>query len=130
MWNFYDHIRLGIEELIATQYGKGAYDYLTSLHPLSPTNSLDKAIFLRETVRGYNGGREFVYEDGQWIMRPWLWVKEKGKPARKAPLNADSRPYANNVLGTGVKYATPPRHEDRVAQDNLGNIAGTMESLL
>ncbi len=124
MWNFYEHIRLGIEELIATQYGKGAYDYLTSLHPLSPTNSLDKAIFLRETVRAYNSGREFVYEDGQWIMRPWLWVKEKGKPPRKAPLNADSRAYANNVLGTGVKYAAPPDSHDVVNDENVARIAG------
>jgi len=127
MWNFYEHIRLGIEELIATQYGKGAYDYLTSLHPLSPTNSLDKAIFLRETVRGYNGGREFVYENGQWKMSPWLWVKEKGKPPRKAPLNADSRGYVNNVLETlHLSYPHTVALTERVL-----NLAGpTMEGLL
>jgi hypothetical protein len=125
MWNFYEHIRVGIEELIATRYGKAAYDYLTGLHALNATSRLDKAIFVRETVRGYNGGREFMYEGGQWKMSPW--VTSKGK---RVSIPDKRRPYANNVLGTGVKYATPARHEDRVAEDNLRNIVGTMESLL
>jgi hypothetical protein len=128
MWNFYEHIRLGIEELIVTHYGKGAYTYLTGLNPsLSSANRLDKAIFLREMVRGYNGGREFVYEQGQWIMRPWTWA---GKPPRSAPLGRDSLPYVNNVLRTDVLYRIPARSEDLVTEGNLGNIAGTMEPLL
>jgi hypothetical protein len=128
MWNFYEHIRLGIEELIVTHYGKGAYTYLTGLNTsLSSANRLDKAIFLREMVRGYNGGREFVYEQGQWIMRPWTWA---GKPPRSAPLGRDSLPYVNNVLRTDVLYRIPARSEDLVTEGNLGNIAGTMEPLL
>lgn len=132
MWNFYEHIRLGIEELIVTHYGKEAYKYLTDLNPsLSSSNRLDKAIFLREMVRGYNGGREFVYEQGQWIMRPWTWLREKGKPPRKVPLGADSRPYANNVLETSVRYTTPTHPHDVVRQDNTAGIVGkTMGPLL
>jgi hypothetical protein len=128
MWNFYEHIRRGIEELIATTYGKGAYDLLNRMRPsqpLSPTSRLDKAILLRETVRSYNGCHEFVYENDQWIMRPWGMSKGK-----RVPIPPKRLPYADNALGTHVKYQTPPRHEDRVAEDNLRNIAGTMESLL
>jgi hypothetical protein len=128
MWNFYEHIRIGIEELIVTHYGKGAYDYLIGLNPsLSSSDRLDKAIFLREMVRGYNGGREFVYEQGQWIMRPWTWVREKGKPPRKAPLGADSLPYVNNVLETlHLNYP----HTVATAEQIVTLSGPTMEKLL
>jgi hypothetical protein len=116
MWNFYEHIRLGIEELIFTRYGKSAYDYLTGLCPLSATNRLDKAIFLRETVRGYNGGREFVYENGQWKMSPW--VVSEGK---HVSIPAKRRQYANRALGTTVRYphsvATSENIADLVGDD-------------
>jgi hypothetical protein len=128
MWNFYEHIRVGIEELIVTHYGKGAYEYLTGLNPsLSSSNRLDKAIFLREMVRGYNGGREFVYEQGHWIMRPWTWVREKGKPPRKVPLGSDSLPYVNNVLGTlHLNYP----HTVATAEQIVTLAGPTMEKLL
>jgi hypothetical protein len=128
MWNFYEHIRVGIEELIVTHYGKEAYKYLTDLNPsLSASNRLDKAIFLREMVRGYNGGREFVYEQGQWIMRPWTWVREKGKPPRKVPLGRDSLPYVNNVLETlHLNYP----HTVATAEQIVTLAGPTMEKLL
>jgi hypothetical protein len=125
MWNFYEHLRLGIEELIVTRYGKGAYDYLTGLHALSATNLLDKAIFLRETVRGYNGGREFVYENGQWKMSPW--VMKKGA---RVSIPNKRLPYVNRAIATRVTYRLPTPSEEVVRDENIPNIAGSMEPLL
>jgi hypothetical protein len=125
MWSFYEHIRVGMEELVATRYGRAAYAYLNGLHALSSTNSLDKAIFLRETVRGYNGGREFVYEQGQWKMSPWSM-----QDGKRVPIPAKRRPYANRALNTTVAYSTPPRSDEIVSDGNIRNIAGIMEPLL
>jgi len=118
MWNFYEHVRLGIEMLITKEFGKKAYDYLTGLHTLSSTSRLDKAIFLRETVRGYNGGRETVYEGGQWKLRPWV--------GKHSPMPAARLPYVTKVLGT--KRMTYP-HVVTANQD-IAALAGTMEPLL
>jgi hypothetical protein len=118
MWNFYEHVRLGIEMLITKEFGKKAYDYLTGLHALSSTSRLDKAIFLRETVRGYNGGRELVYDGGQWKLSPWV--------GKHSPMPAARRPYVNKVLGT--KRITYP-HVIATNQD-IAALAGTMEPLL
>jgi hypothetical protein len=118
MWNFYEHVRLGIEMLITKEFGKRAYNYLTSLHALSSTSRLDKAIFLRETVRGYNGGCELVYEGGQWKLSPWV--------GKHSPMPAARLPYVNKVLGT--KRMTYP-HVVATNQD-IAALAGTMEPLL
>ena len=118
MWNFYEHVRLGIEMLITKEFGKRAYDYLTGLHALSATSRLDKAIFLRETVRGYNGGRELVYEGGHWKLSPWV--------GKHAAMPAARRPYVNKVLGT--PRLTYPHVA--AANESIGALAGSMESLL
>jgi hypothetical protein len=105
MWNFHEHIRIGIEELVATIYARSAYDYLRGLCPsLSASRSLDKAIFLRETVRGYTGGREFVYEDDRWVMRPWILKKKEGEAPKRVPLPAKRIGYVDTVLGTTTTY--------------------------
>lgn len=118
MWNFYEHVRLGIEMLMTKEFGKKAYDYLTGLHALSATSRLDKAIFLRETVRGYNGGREFVYEGGHWKLSPWV--------GKHAAMPSARLPYVNKVLSTSkLKY---PHVVE--ANDSIATLAGNMEPLL
>jgi hypothetical protein len=111
MWSFYEHIRGGIEKLIVGAYGGGAYTYLSSLNALDTGSSLDKAILLREAVRRYNGGREFVYEQNRWKMKP--------------SVPTDRRPYVNSVLGTTVHYP-----HDVVTGDDIADLAGATFSPL
>lgn len=123
MWNFYEHIRLGIEELAVTTYGGGAYRFLNSLrpgNPLSPASRLDKAVLLREVVRSYNGGHEFSFENGEWKMNPWLLSKGKRVAVANKRL-----PYANRVLRTRI---TSPHTVTR--NQNIADLVGDALSQL
>jgi hypothetical protein len=121
LWNFREHVRYGIELIMATK-GRAAYSHLNGQHPLDSNEKLDRAIFLREVVRRYNGGLEFVYENGNWVM--------KGLTPKHKPLEPTAREYANKMLGTKVLYLTPPLDPYVVRESNIAQIAGTMTAVL
>lgn len=121
MWSFYEHIRKGVEMLIVTEFGRSSYSYLNGLHAIDPANVVDRAIFVREVVRSYNGGHEMVYEDGKWKMKPFIPARP---PHHAKPMPEDRMPYANRVLGTNVRYGRDPEATD--AQE----VAGQLRPLL
>lgn len=49
-----------------------------------------RAMFRREVVRRYNGGREFQFEGGQWVIH--------------TSVGADRQEYPDDVLGTNINY--------------------------
>jgi hypothetical protein len=122
LWDFYEHIRVGMEILILTDFGLPAYKRLMKQHALDPASKLDRAIFLREVVRAYNGCREFAYEQGRWLMKP-----RDGEGNRPPP---DRLNYANGVLETAVDYTIPPLKAAVLSETNIDTIAGRMTALL
>ena len=121
MWSFYEHICNGVEMLLVTDFGGPAYRYLTHLHALDPSRPLDRAIYLRQVVRQYNGGNEFVYEGGHWKMRPFV-----AKKGHVVLLSGSRLEYANGVLGTSISYAGPPEGTSTLRESNwtIADIAG------
>jgi hypothetical protein len=124
LWSFYANIREGMKFLIMTK-GGAAYQHLNGLHALDLASRLDKAILVRESVRRYNGGREFARENDRWIIRTSVPVKNHA--------------YPNGVLetgggigyspdGTGVNLHT---HAELVVDaHSVGLLVGTLEGLL
>jgi hypothetical protein len=74
LWSFYANVRQGMKFLIMTKGGE-AYQHLNGLHALDQGSQLDKAVLVRETVRRYNGGREFTREGGHWIIHTTVSAK-------------------------------------------------------
>jgi hypothetical protein len=93
MWSFYENMRVGVKIMIVDK-GGSAYRYLNGLHRLDENSRLDKAILIRETVRGYNGGRELRRENDQWVIHT------------SVPKNRHN--YPNDILGTGADIVYQP----------------------
>ena len=131
LWNFYDHVRLGVELLMVKQYGKGAYSYLNGLRALDPANAFDRAVFLREMVRRYNGCCEVVLENGKWKLAPFAPATRK-HPSPSA-VSEKRVPYVNLALHTpDIRYPEVVKSQltGAAATAELARLAGTMSAYL
>ena len=100
-WSFIENMRAGIRLVIGSK-APGARTFLTAGG--IPANAAGaaafaalplqhrRAIYQREIVRRYNGGREFRFVGGAWVVQP------AGTPRHQ---------YPNNVLGTALVYPGP-----------------------
>ena len=86
---------------------------------------MDKALLVREMVRGYNGGREFTREHNQWVIHTTVPVKFHG--------------YPNRILGTknNIHYdahgigTDPTTHSQlTIDSDAIRTLVGALEGSL
>lgn len=94
--------------LLFDDKANGAYAML-SAHLPAALDQRFRAALQRETVRRYNGGREFVFDAGQWKID-------------QAAVPAANVPYPNQVLGTNVNYAAP--HPITFTPADFGPVTG------
>lgn len=100
LWNVVDCIRGGVRHLVNVK-GHGAFNFINT-HVLADARRM-QAVFQREVVRRYNGGTEFRFSGGDWMIQPSIkWTK----PAHHHEGPAQGMLYPNSVLGTGVVYYT------------------------
>ena len=100
LWNVVDCIRGGVRHLVNVK-GHGAFRFLSG-HMLADQRRM-QAVFQRETVRRYNGGTEFVFHAGDWMIQPsikWTNSHHHHKGAAQGML------YCNAVLNTAIVYFT------------------------
>lgn len=97
-WSFAENARAAIALLIGEK-AHSAHTFL-SAHLSSPPTRRDRAVLQRETVRRYNGGREFEWNGSDWVISPSL--AQRGSDGNPNP----RLPYPNTVLGTSVSYWT------------------------
>jgi len=102
VWNWVENIRTAVRLLFAN-CGGGAYQ-LISGHMPNPIDQRTRAIFQRETIRRYNGGREFRWNGNDWEIEPSLQYRVAGNPASGPNRNLL---YPNQVLAhAGVPAIT------------------------
>ena len=94
-WSFLENIKESIRRIMVDKAGS-AHRHLTRGTGAAAFNGLNlrrkRAIYRRELVRRYNGGREFRFSGGNWVIHT------------SSP--ADRHNYPNTVLRTGIVY--PP----------------------
>jgi hypothetical protein len=102
VWSHVDNIRGSVALLMGAKASQ-AYGAL-SAHFAHPPARRDKAVFRREVVRQYNGGREFRWNAAaaRFEINPSL--AQWANPANHAEGPNPRLNYPNNVLGTGVVY--------------------------
>jgi hypothetical protein len=105
-WSFLENIRRAVRQIFRL-YGLHAFNYLSTSPAggaafigLAATNPRrQRAIYQRELVRRYNGGREFAFSTGDWRINPSLHQLVHDPPPA-GPLRPNARLlYANRVLG-------------------------------
>jgi hypothetical protein len=101
-WDYVANLRETVRRIMDDKAG-AAYT-LISAHLPTPSDQRIRAVYQREVVRRYNGGREFEWNGTAWHINPSV--------ARWADNNDHSRGanprlrYPNQVLGTNVVYST------------------------
>ena len=101
-WSFIENIRASVTLLMGNK-ARAAFAMLDD-HLPAPLDHRFRATLQRETVRRYNGGREFSWNAAaaQWRIHPSLACADPHNPAQLNPrLN-----YPNAILGTGIVYGT------------------------
>lgn len=108
LWNYVDCIRGGVRHLINVK-GRSAFNHLHG-HILADARRM-RAVFQREVVRRYNGGSEFVFHGGDWMIHPSIiWTN----PHHHSEGVHGGMLYPNSVLGTAVTYFTGDNHANRI----------------
>jgi hypothetical protein len=101
VWNWVENLRAAVTVVLAEK--AAAAWTLIATHVPHPLDQFTRAVFQRETVRRYNGGREFTWTGATWaISPPWTWLD----PAQQNRGPHANITYPNLVLGTGVVYYT------------------------
>jgi hypothetical protein len=107
VWSFVENLRSAVR-LIMEEKATGAYNLFTAGAGAVAFNgyslSRRRAMYQREIVRGYNGGREFRFIGGNWVINPSLPQWDPQNPTQPY----DNLLYPNRVLGTNVVYFTNP----------------------
>jgi len=112
VWNYMDNIRAAIGLLMRDKAGP-ALNFFT--HGAGPTAAHNfthllqrrqQAMLRREAVRRYNGGQEFQFESGKWVIH--------------TTADASAHAYPNNVLGTSVAYPGPTDFRDIPSHRDFG----------
>ena len=100
-WSFLENLRETVRQVMEDK-GGAAFVFM-SPHLAAATTREERAVFRREVVRRYNGGREFAWSGTGWHIDPS--TRKGGAPADHS-LGANPRLlYPNNVLGTAVVYS-------------------------
>jgi hypothetical protein len=110
VWDFVQNIEQALT-LLFDDKASGAYTML-SAHLPAALDQRFRAVLQRETVRRYNGGREFVFNAGQWRID------------QAASIPAVNVPYPNQVLGTHVDYGAP--HPITFTPADFGPLTGVV----
>jgi len=101
VWSFVENIRSGVR-LLMEEKATGAYNFV-SPHLPTPVDQRTRAVYQREIVRRYNGGTEFEFIGGTFVINPSRrWADNADHT--KGP-NPNLR-YPNHVLGTNIVYFT------------------------
>ncbi|MGZ4649650.1 MAG: hypothetical protein ACXV3A_03830, partial [Kineosporiaceae bacterium] len=99
VWNWVENLRAAVG-IVLGEKAASAWA-LISAHVPHPLDQFTRAVFQREVVRRYNGGREFTWTGTTWaISPPWTWL-DPADPGQGPNPNIT---YPNLVLGTGVVY--------------------------
>ncbi len=101
VWSFVENIRSGVR-LLMEDKATAAYA-LVSAHLPAPVDQRTRAVYQREIVRRYNGGTEFEFSGGAFVINPSQRYADSTDPSKGPNLNLR---YPNQVLGTGVVYFT------------------------
>lgn len=106
VWSFVENIRSALNLMMESK-ASGAYTALIQPHLPYPDMNRARAVFQREVVRRYNGGREFSWDGHNWVIDPTL-ARTIGAGET---LQANPRlPYPNHVLNTHIQYWTGPNN--------------------
>lgn len=100
-WSFVENLRESIRRIMVDK-AQDAFA-LISAHLPAPIDRRIRAVYQREIVRRYNGGREFQWNGSDWEISPSV-----GRWADSADHSKGANPrldYPNRVLGTGVVYS-------------------------
>ncbi|MEV6692706.1 hypothetical protein AB0M35_14665 [Micromonospora sp. NPDC051196] len=79
VWSWVENVRTAVR-LIFENYGAAAYGVVRD-HLPNPIDQRTRAVFQRETIRRYNGGREFRWIDGTWQVQPTWQYQTTNEPA-------------------------------------------------
>ena len=109
VWSFVENIRSGVR-LAMEEKAIAAYDVVRQ-HLPTPIDRRTRAVYQREIVRRYNGGREFVYNGG-WEISPNMQWADSGDHSKGPHPNLR---YPDHVLHKGVVYFTNPAGAANVA---------------
>ncbi|MFJ8579362.1 hypothetical protein [Micromonospora sp. NPDC093277] len=111
VWSWVENIRAGVQLLMITK-ASAVHTWMTARHLPTPVDQRSRAIFQRECVRRYNGGKEFIWEP---TLRDYLIQPSYQYNIPLDPTNPNSGPasgpdvkllYPNQVLGTTITYFT------------------------
>lgn len=99
-WSFVENLK-GTVRLIMDGKARGAFTTI-SAHMPALANQRIRAVYQREIVRRYNGGREFRWNGAAWEIRPSIrqW-EDNADHSKGANRNLN---YPNAILGTRVVY--------------------------
>ncbi len=102
VWSFVENVRESIRRIMVNK-ASDAYALISTHLPATPNQRI-RAIYQREIVRRYNGGREFRWNVSDWEIYPSLaqWANSHDHSQGANP----RLDYPNRVLGTGVVYFT------------------------
>jgi hypothetical protein len=96
VWSFVENIRSAVR-VIMQEKAQAAHNHFNTGAGAGAFAALPlrrrRAMFRREVVRRYNGGREFDFQGGNWVIN--------------TNVSPDRQDYPNNVLGTHVAYPGP-----------------------
>jgi hypothetical protein len=100
-WSFLENLRESIRRIMVDK-AQDAFA-LISAHLPAPIDQRIRAVYQREIVRRYNGGREFQWNGSAWEIGPSIgrWA-DSGDHSKGANPRLE---YPNRVLGTGVAYS-------------------------
>jgi hypothetical protein len=108
VWSYVANIRTAILELVREK-ATAAFNMMQP-HLQAVRTRRERAVFQRETVRRYNGGREFSWSGGDWVINPSLakthQVPNPSPPPATIPEANPRLRYCNVVLSTNVQYFT------------------------
>ncbi|MGW3895474.1 hypothetical protein ACWD6L_09770 [Micromonospora profundi] len=120
VWNWVENVRTAVRLLFAN-CGGDAYQ-LISGHMPNPIDQRTRAVFQRETIRRYNGGREFQWSGTTWEIQPSLQYRTADDPASGPNRNLR---YPNQVLAhAGVPAIT--YYTDAAGRPNVADGINTV----
>jgi hypothetical protein len=103
-WSFLENLKACVQLLMRSK-ASGSWSALHA-HFSTPLTRRDKAVHRRETVRRYNGGREFRWNATASAFEINPTVEKWKNPSNHAEGPNGNLSYPNNTLGTGVVYFT------------------------
>ena len=110
VWSFVENIRSGVR-LLMEEKAIAAYG-LVQPHLPNPVDRRTRAVYQREIVRRYNGGTEFQWSGGTFVISPSKRWRDNADHTQGP--NPNLR-YPNQVLGTNVTYFTNAAGQAHVA---------------